>query len=336
MSALYAHANAPTTLNVAFGSSVPQDSSGQTYVEKAGPSRANGGEHFVLKLNAAKMITSIKITGFSLSHSGKSLIHSATAVAGATHLPLPALFQFTQVTAGNPANSKGLVLLADNSFVEATPNQALSQLDLVIEGYSNDDASFLLQITTTDEWFENQFMLTRTGPHSEQSVGALINEENYAKFSSSDLNKLMLAGTPAQATDLVSKTFVCSSYTKLDSPEINLKKRTYFSSANGSLQSSSDLEGTNLNWSATSAGLTTPIANQNGCGTYTTYNVLRRTPSGNLIAEINLDLKNYVQLCTNAGYDAVGTQAIETNSTFPSVIDPNFVVDSYEFCHLAN
>jgi hypothetical protein len=82
--------------------------------------------------------------------------------------------------------------------------------------------------------------------------------------------------------------------------------------------------------------LTATIANQNGCGNFATYNVVRKTPSGNLIAEVNFDLNNYVQLCTGAGYDADGTRAVETNSTFPSVVNSNFVVDSYEFCRMAN
>lgn len=328
-------ANAATTLSVAYGASVPKDPSGLTYVQTGGPSRSNGGEHFILKMSPAKTVTDIKISGFSTGKAGKSLIHGVTATTGATTVSLPALSQFSKVTAGNPQNYSGSVMLPDSTYVEATPNQVYSQLDFVVEGFSNDDASLLLQITTSEGLVESEFMLTRTGSHSDQTVGGLINEANYAKFTANELTKLMTNGALPQAADVAGKTYVCSSYSKLDNSEINLKSRAYFMSGS-TLQSSSDVEGANLNWTATTAGLTTTIANQNGCGNYATYNVVRKTPGGNLIAEVNLDLNNYVQLCVGAGYDADGIRSVETNSTFPSVVNPNFVVDSYEFCHPAN
>ena len=56
------------------------------------------------------------------------------------------------------------------------------------------------------------------------------------------------------------------------------------------------------------------------------------TGGGNLISEVVLDLSAYVKLCTAAGYDPAAVQAVETNSTFPSVLGANYVADSYEFC----
>jgi hypothetical protein len=76
--------------------------------------------------------------------------------------------------------------------------------------------------------------------------------------------------------------------------------------------------------------------NFNGCGKFVTTNVLRVTGAGNLISEVVLDLNLYIALCTKAGYDATATQAVETNSTFPSLVNARYVVDSYEFCHLVN
>ena len=268
----------------------------------------------------------------STGHAGKSLVHSVTASSGATAISLPGLSQFSKISAGNPQNYNGSVMLIDNTFVEATPNQAYTQLDFVIEGYTNDDASLLLQVTTAENLAEQEFMLTRPA-HPEQSVGALINEANYAKFTANDLAKLMTNGVVAQAADVVGHTYTCSSYSKLDNAEINLKSRTYFVANNGTLQSASDIEGANLTWTQAAVGLAAVIANRNGCGNYATYNVVRKTPSGGLIAEVNLDLNAYVDLCANAGYDADGTRAVETNSTFPSVLNPNYVVDSYEYCH---
>lgn len=332
----FSSANAATTLSAAFGSSVPNDPNGQTYVQTWGPSRSGGGEHFILKMSPAKTVTSIKISGFSTGRAGRSLIHNAVVTSGATSSAVPALFQFSKVTTGNPQNYNGKVMLPDSTNVEVAPNQVISQIDITVEGYSNDDASILFQVTTEEGLTESEFMLTRTGSHSDQTIGGLINEANYAKFTINELTKLVTAGALPVAADVAGKTYVCSSYSKLDNSQINLKNRAYTVAANGSLQSSSDIEGSNLVWTATTAGLTTVIANQNGCGVFTTYNVVRKTPAGNLIAEVNLDLEKYVQLCVSAGYDEQGTRAVQQNSTFPSGINPAYVVNSYEFCRLQN
>lgn len=322
-----------THLNVAIGTSVPADPTTTTYNFTNVPSRSGGGEKFTLKFASAKNITSIKLSGFSAGRAGKVLVRNVTGISGAATTTIPALYQFKNMTAGNAQNYKDLVMLVDASYVEATPNQVYSQIEFLFEGYTNDDASLLVQITSTDSLSEDQFMFTRAG--SSQSFGALIDETKFAKFSPDTLAKLMRQGKQLQAADLEGKTFVCSSYTKLDSAQINLKRRTYQVNAKGALQSQSDLEGAML-WQPNSAGMVSVIANQNGCGTYTTYNVVRKTASGNLIAEVNLNLEDYVRLCAGAGYDADGTRAVELNSTFASVIDPAFVVNNFEFCQVAN
>lgn len=338
MFAISFQANAETPVNVlslALGASVPADGTGRTLAEKDGPSRSSGGEHFILKLNRAKTVSDIKITAYSTGHAGKALIHSVTGLAGATSIALPELSQFNKVTAGNPQNYRGLVMLTDTAFVESHPNQAFSKLDFVIEGYTNNDASVLIEVTSTDGFTQNEFLLSRTGPHSDETLGQLIDEDNYAKFTPEQLSQLMNNGTQPQAADLIGKTYVCSSYTKLDNAQIDFKTRAYFANGNV-IQSNSDFEDQNRAWKPTADGLVATIANQNGCGTFITQNVLRETGSGNLISEIDLDLQNYLNLCTNAGYDADGTKAVELNSTFPSVISPKAVVNAYEFCRPAN
>ncbi|KYG66276.1 hypothetical protein AZI86_04245 [Bdellovibrio bacteriovorus] len=324
---------ATTNLNVAIGTSVPNDPAIPTYNFTTVPSRSGGGEKFTLKFASAKNITSIKLSGFSIGRAGKVLVRNVTAISGAATTTIPELFQFKKMTVGNAQNYKDLVMLVDSSYVEVTPNQVFSQIEFLLEGYTNDDASLLIEIASTDSLTEDQFMFTRGG--SSQSLGALIDESKFAKFSPDTLAKLMRQGKQVQAADLEGKNFVCSSYTKLDNAQINLKRRAYQVNAKGVLQSQSDLEGTMV-WQPNSAGMVSVIANQNGCGTYTSYNVIRKTASGNLIAEVNLNLEDYVKLCASAGYDADGTRAVELNSTFASVIDPAFVVNNYEFCQIAN
>lgn len=333
--AFQSYASATTTLSVAYGASVPNDPTGQTYVQTPGPSRTGGGEHFVLQLSSGKNVTSIKLSGFSTSRNGKSLVRSVTAISGATKISLPNLSQFSKITAGNPQNYNGLVMLVDGSYVEATPNQVLSQIDFTVEGFSNNDSSLLIQITFADGLAEEEFIFSRSGANREK-FGGLINEDDYAKFSASILSTLMKKGAAAQVEDVVNKTFVCSSFTKLDSPSINVKTRAYAMNATGTLQSTSERESSPRVWTATGAGLATTIVNQNGCGVFSTYNVIRKTPAGNLIAEVNLDSEAYVNLCVNAGYDADGVRAVQSNSTFPSVVRPDFVANSYEYCRVQN
>lgn len=326
---------AMNTLNISAGPSAPKDTTEQRFVLTSGASRSGGGEHFILKLGAPKTVTEIKITTYSASRNGKNLIRAVNGLNGATPIAIPELSQFSKVTAGNPTNYNGLVMIADGSYVQANPNQAFTGLDFTVEGFSNDDTSLVFQISFAEELTEQQFIMTRSIKRAE-TIGSLIDESNYAKFGANELNKLMNAGTAPVMGDLVGKSFVCSSYTKLDASQINLKTRGYYASADGGLLSSSDLEGSDVIWGTTPIGVATRIQNQNGCGLYFTQNVIRKTASGSLIAEVIVDLEAYVALCAAAGYDADGVRAVEANSTFPSAIAPQYVVDSYEYCRPAN
>lgn len=322
-------------LNVAFGSSVPADPSGQTYILASGPSRANGGERFVVKFNAPKTITEIKLISYSASRTGKNLIRGAKALQGATVVNLDGLFQFSKVTAGNPTNYQNLVLLPDTTWVAIAPNQAYAQIEITVEGFTNNDSSLLLQITSNENVALQEFLVTRTGSASNEIAGGLIDESRYAKFTVNELSKLMQFADP-NVTDLAGKTFICSSYTKLDTSKIDLKRRTYSLSANGALQSSSDLQGANIPWAIGPEGLQMPVDNFTGCGRFTTARVVRKTGGGNLIGEVIVDLQKWVDQCAAAGFDPEGAKVVEENSTFPSMIDAKFRVDSYEFCRLSN
>jgi hypothetical protein len=317
-------------LNLALGSSVPADPSGATLIEKAGPTRASGGEHIVVRLNGAKTITEIKLSAFSNGKAGKVLIHNATGTAAAAVVSLDGLFKFASATDGNPTNYQNLVMLPDAASVRVTPAQAFSRLEFVVEGFTNNDASLLISITASEDLPAQDYLITRTG--SAEVVGGMIDESGYKKFSSDNLKNLMTGATTSVAADLVGKTYVCTSYTKLDTAEIDFKTRTFAQAANGDLISNSDLEDPNLAWASTAEGLEATILDSSGCGHFVTKNIVRQTGSGNLISEVVLNLNDYVNLCAGAGYDPSAVQAVETNSTFASVVDPAYVVNAYEFC----
>ncbi len=135
--------------------------------------------------------------------------------------------------------------------------------------------------------------------------------------------------TPAE---LAGQTSLCTSYSKLDPIRLDFKTRTYYSGAGGELLSKSDAEGLEDRWVHTNDGLTRVIPNKNGCGSFNTLHVVRRTGDGNLIAEVVLDLDAYIELCTGAGYDTSATRELQLYSSFTSVLSPKYVAGIYEFC----
>jgi hypothetical protein len=324
-------ANAPTQISLAFGLSVPADPSGATFVEKQGPSRSSGGEHFVIKFARAKTISDIKLTGYSSGHAGKSLIHSAVGTNGTVKTSLDAIVQFKKVTTGNPQNYNDLVMLPDTTSVETAPNLAFAQIELAVEGFTNNDASLLVQVSSNDGLGTEDFMVTRTG--DSETIGGLIDETKYAKFAPADVQALIARGSIPDAAALDGKTFTCTNYTRLNATQVNVKARAY-SIANGVLMSTSDLQGPAKVWTATAEGLTAPEDNVSGCGHFASVNIVHMTAAGNLVSEVVLNLENYLTQCEKAGYDRDHMRDIETNETFPSVINSAYVVNAYEFCHL--
>lgn len=321
---------AANQLNVAIGTSVP--TSEQNLILPHGPSRASGGERFIVKFAGPKMITGIKISAFSVARSGKALIHNAVGSSGATKIALEGLYKFGVSTTGNPTNYNGKNMLTDSSSIEIVPNQAFNQLEITVEGFTNDDASILLQITSDAELALEDFLVTRTGPKSVESVGGLIDESRYAKFTVSELQSLMAQAKTPAATALAGKTFVCTSYTKLNPIRLNYKQRTFKMSADGQLQSDSDLDGPTQNWTQTAQGQVRSIENFNGCGKYMSYQIVRAIGSGSTISELVTDHEAYVKLCVGAGYDEHAVRTVEANSTFPSSVNSKYVVGAYEFC----
>lgn len=323
-------AMAANQLSVAVGSSVPM--AAEYLVLKSGPSRASGGERFIVKFAGAKTLTAIRISAFSTARNGKALIHNAVGLNGAAKVSLDGLYKFSAVTAGNPTNHNGKNMLTDSSFVEVAPNAAFTQLEFTIEGYTNDDASVLLQVSSADELELADFLVTRTGPKNAESVGGLIDESRYAKFTPAELRSMMASAKIPAAAALAGKTFVCTSYSKLNPIRLNYKERSFKIAADGKLQSDSDLEGGTQDWAPTAQGLVRTIQNFNGCGQFTSYQILRSAGSGSTISEIVTDHEAYVKLCVGAGYDENAVRTVESNSTFPSAVDAKYSAGAYEFC----
>lgn len=321
-----AHAE-PSTVAVSIGSSAPKTSA---FKLKAGPSRSSGGEHIVLRLSSLKTITSIKLSGFSAGRKGKTLIRNAVGFNGTTQTALEGLSKFAKVTNGNPTNQKGTVMLADTQFVEVAPNAAFGKLDLTVEGMSSSDSSILLEISFAEEVTADHFLLTRSG--DKETAGSYLNETNYAKFTAAQLATVMKVAAEPTAAELAGKTFLCTSYSKLDPIRLDFKTRAYYTGPAGELLSKSDAEGLDDRWNHMEDGLTKVIPKKNGCGDFNQLHVVRRTGDGNLIAEVVVDLDNYIDLCTKAGYDTSATRELQMYSNFPSVLASKYVAGVYEFC----
>jgi hypothetical protein len=333
---MMAHAES-SELSVGFGTGVPKDGSTST-VEKSGPSRVAGGERFTITFRNYKTVSRIRLTGFSASKKGKILIHSALGFVTyddgkKSQTNFEGLSQFAQATNGNPDNYQNNVMLEDGHYVEVTPNAPFNQIQIVVEGFTNNDAAMLLQMEATESLSLQDFVIHRTG--DSEIAGAYIDETNYATLNSSDLAKLIEEGSSPSIDQLAKRSFVCTSYGRGQKTQVDYKTRAYYDNR-GALQSASNLDSTMVTWVMTEAGWTLGTDVHNGCGHYQTQNILRMTAAGNLVSEVDINRYGYLVLCSNAGYDW-DTQAAEFDSeTYPSVISPGVDrVSSYEFCRPA-
>jgi len=317
-----AQAAVANDLSVGFGTSIPKES-GASIIEKSGPSRATGGERFTISFRGYKTITSVRLTDYSASHQGKLLVRSALA------------FYVDSNNNVNQVQLQGLTstdLLADGHFVEVTPNATYYEIQLIVEGFSNSDAAMLLQIGSVEGIPTTDFVIKRTS--SSEVAGGFLDESDYANFSIGELANLMKSGTHPAIEDLAGHSFVCSIYAKSGAPQIDFKTRTWYNN-NGALQSSTNLDGTLATWSPTQEGWSMPIVNKNGCGQYTTNNLIRKTAGGNMVSEVEINRYNYLVQCANAGYDWNAQAAQLDSETYPAVVNPAYRVLSYEFCRPA-
>lgn len=320
-------------LNVAFGSSVPKDNSGQTHVAKSGISRNAGGERIVFQFRNSQNIERIRLTGFSASRAGRVLVREVKTPLGS----VPSLSVFKQVTAGNPENYKDLVRLSDSQYVETVFGQPVKRVEIVVEGFSDNDAALLVNLTLAGDVPLSDFVVRRKGGNSGERIGSFFDESDYKDWKGSEVQDLYQNSLTPTFENLVNKTFVCTEYTRIRRNDVDFKTRHFFSPSQGVLQSTSDLSSVVATWIFTQEGLKLPTERKNGCGTYVTQFVLRISPSGNLVSEHVVDRRDYLARCVNKGYDYEATLALLNSDTYTSVTNPSrYRTVSYEFCRPAN
>lgn len=321
------------TLELGFGPSIPKAEVTTILSLPAGVSRNNGGEHLYVSFKTAKNISSIKLIGYSASRIGKVLIRSASAVTDTKqNIGLEGLSNFSKMGLNERSeNYQNLVMLADQSSVSVQPNLALTSLDIMVEGFANNDASILLQITSIDDLSSKEFMVTRSGAGAE-SVGGYFDENNYARFTIPQLQLLMKTAKTPTISDLVGKTFLCSGYSIGDLPNFDYKTRQFFVGHTPNvLQSSTDLHSSPSVWIKNQYGWTISTKLKNCDVSYNIY--IRMTSEGNLIGEWNFNTNEYLHFCRE-NYDEVTIRDSLARYGAASLVDPKFTGRSYEFCKL--
>lgn len=321
---------ASNQIQLSVGPSVP--ASVENLILPSGLSRSGGGERIIFQFSGPKTITSLRISAYSTSRLGKALMHNAVGIQGSTKIPLEGLYKFGKSNSGNPTNSKGKNMLADSSFVEVFPAQSFQQIEITAEGYTNNDISLWIQITSTDSLLEDDYLITRTGTQKKEFVGSLIDESLYAQFTPSQVQKLIGRAQIPQLTEMSGRNFSCTTYSRTGPAKIDSNVRTFKTDVNGSLESQSDLEGPPQKWMNTEKGFALSREKFSGCGKLVLTQTLRQLGSGSLISEVSLHTETYIGLCASAGYDEGATRKVLMNTTYPSLLDPAFVVRSYEFC----
>lgn len=322
-------------LDVGFGPSITKGSGNRILSLPAGVSRNNGGEHLYVSFKSPKNILSLKVVGYSASRTGKVLIRSASVVTDSNqNIGLEGLTNFSKIGLNDRAeNNQNLVMLSDLASVTVEPKQALTSIDLVVEGFANNDASVLLQIVSSDDLSTKEFIVTRSGSGSE-SVGEYFDERNYARFTIPQIQLLMKISKTPTINDLAGKTFSCSIYNSDAPVSLEYKTRQYFvGNTPNVLQSSTDLSSSSTVWIRNQYGWTISNTSKTKyCGPIANRLVARMTPEGNLVGEWMVEINEFVQACELKNYNGAETRASILKWNPLSIIDPKFVSSSYEFC----
>lgn len=300
---VYADSN---QLEVGFGPSLPKGTS--TFLLPTGVSRANGGEKLYINFKTSKNISSIKLTAYSNSKAGKVLIRN-----------------------GNIGLKE--VMLSHLSSVSIEPKQLLESIDLVAEGFANNDASLFLQIVSNDDLSTKEFMVTRSGAFTE-SIGEYFEEKNYARFTLAQLQLLMKISEMPTMDDLAGHTYVCSIYDLKSDRLVDYKTRLYFlGKPPNVLQSLTDIQAELAIWIRNEFGWTISSPyDAKDCGKISMMLYIRKTPEGNLIGEWNFDLEDYISSCMAKGYGRQSSRESILEWSRPSMINEKFVNLGYEFC----
>jgi hypothetical protein len=330
---MFAHAETGKVA-IGFGTSVPKDGS-VTTTERTGISRAGGGERFTVTFRNYKTVNRIRLTGYSTGKAGKVLVHTALGLVtydNGTHeqINFEGLSQFAKATAGNPTNYNNNSMLENTHYVEVTPNAPFNELQITVEGFTNNDASMVMELETAEDLPAEDYIIHRTG--AEEVAGAFIDEANYPALTGPELSSLVEHGSMPGIENLAGNTFVCTSYVKGSPAQVDYKTRSYYDN-NGALQSASNIDSTMATWVNTEQGWTLGTTAKNGCGKFNLRTILRMTAAGNIIGELNINRYDYLTLCANAGIDWNAQAARFDNESYPSVINPDIDrTAGYEFC----
>lgn len=323
-------ATIPVELDFAYGNSLPGTKAGDTYVDPDGPSRMNGGERISIRFRNPKAITALRLTAYSKSGLGKVLVRNAVADSAL----MPELFKFSDAKNGQPENYKGLVMLNAGSYIESTPNRALQNIEVTVEGFANNDSTILVELNSAEGFAYSDFVIRRS--RTGEQIGGFFDEAAYKTFTPARVRRLMRLSQTPTFDQLNGTTWVCSSYAPNLAPSIDLFTRRYFSPAPGVLQSTSDKNGQPVTWILTQEGWKLPLdPDPSTCGPIAQTKILRFTPAGNLVAENVIDRDAVTRACLRAGFPLWQINDWIARETLPSVVNNRYNTRYYDFCRPA-
>lgn len=329
-------ATIPVELSLGLGSSVPDSLKDNAMIDKTGPSRRGGGEQITLTFREPKAITSLKLTAYSKSGAGKVLVrrvlNQVEQDGKSVNDPMVEFFVPSQAV-GVYEDYQGLVMLPAEGYVENTPSSLVEKLTIVAEGFTNNDATLMIELKSDEGFSVEDFRLRREFGHG---MGTFIDESGYAEFSLNELNDLMLAGRNPSVDELKGNSYVCSYYDHKGVRDVDFKTRRYFSRGNGPLQSVTDLASEPATWVRTENGWVATSEWDTNCGKIPMQMVVRMTGSGSLINETIMRKSDIYNMCSRAGFWKEAINNFIAQNTHRSVVDPQKYAASFkEFCRPA-
>ncbi len=95
------------------------------------------------------------------------------------------LYNFAKIGKNDhPENYQNLVMLNDTASVEVAVGQEVTDLDLTLEGFANNDASLLVVIETDGEVTPKEFLISRTGSKNSEECRRIFQRKELRLFYS--------------------------------------------------------------------------------------------------------------------------------------------------------
>lgn len=309
-----------STLVIAFGSSTMGESD-EFLGDDRGPSRESGGETFSITFRDARTLSQIKILSVSTSGHGKILVHNAET-------------ETSSQSEAQPITEFENAMLAAGELRQATPAEAVKKITFQIEGYSSDDASAKIELTSDIEILPSDFIIHRERPTADGNYGTFVDENLYADFTHTDILTLIDGGQAVRASELQQTSWVCSAYHYgpefRPSKYIDEKNRYYYRDGD-LLRSITNLSENDTGWFDTEQGLSSESFDRPICNTDIPSRLLyKKTVSGNLIGELTGSLTHLYKACYGSSRDYLDTYFYGSKLG----IDKQFVF-IYEFCRPA-